>query len=253
MGVFDRLFRGSGNKVAHPYTALQTDVHSHLLPGIDDGASDMAESLEMARNMVALGYRRAIVTPHIMSDAYPNTPEEILAVADRLRTALAEHGIPLEIECGAEYYLDEWFLEHTTHPDLLCWGGEARYLLFETSYVSKPMFLTEAVFNLKANGYQPVMAHPERYQYFWSQDAMEEIEHLHVAGLLMQVNITSFAGSRGKRASKIAHEMATKGMVSFLGTDMHKPLQVNSLHNAFAASKDLQLLVESGQLLNSRL
>lgn len=236
-----------------PFSALGLDIHSHLIPGIDDGATDLEDALALIRELHALGYRRLVTTPHIMSDAYRNTPEIIREGLLKVQKALASEGIEVQIEAAAEYYLDEVFLEKLEEEPLMTFGGEEKYLLFETSYVSKPMSLTDAIFRLKSKGYTPVLAHPERYQYFWELEDIGPIRQLRERGALMQLNITSFAGTRGRRAAFIAKEMARNGLVDLLGTDLHRMAQTEALRRAWKTSKELRELAESGQLLNHRL
>ncbi len=251
MGLFKNIF-GSGT-AAPPFSPLQVDIHSHLIPGVDDGAVDLEDSLNLIRELHKLGYQKLITTPHVMSDAYRNTPETILGGLEKVRKALKKEGIEVEIEAAAEYYLDEWFIQNLEHTELLPFGGEKKYLLFETSYVARPMSLLDTIFRLKTMGYTPVMAHPERYQYFWGYEDVSPIRTLRQRGALMQVNLTSFAGTRGRRAARISREMAKEGIIDFLGSDLHKLTQVPIIHRAFDICKELRQLVDSGTLLNTSL
>lgn len=252
MGFLRNLFSGSSEKQP-PFEGLGLDIHSHLIPGIDDGATDLEDSINLVRQLMSLGFDRFITTPHIMSDAFRNTPETIGNGLKRLRKGLDEAGIEVEIEAAAEYYLDEVFLEMVDSQPLMTFGGEKRYLLFETSYVSKPMSLQETIFKLKSSGYTPILAHPERYQYFWELEDVEPIRQLRERGALMQVNITSFAGTRGRRAARIAKEMAQQGLIDLVGTDLHRSAQIEALERACSISKELKQLIASGQLLNQKL
>ena len=195
MGLFKNLM--GQRKAPPPFSTVKVDIHSHLIPGVDDGAVDMPDSIQLIRDLQGLGYEKLITTPHIMSDAYRNTPEIILGGLEKLQTAVKAEGINIEIEAAAEYYLDEWFSNHLEEADLLSFGGDKKYLLFETSYVAKPLSLQDTIFRLKARGFTPIMAHPERYQYFWEYEDVSPIRTLKERGALMQVNMTSFAGTRG--------------------------------------------------------
>ena len=132
---------------------LEVDLHSHLIPGIDDGSQSMEESLSLLKGLEALGYKKVITTPHIMLDAYKNTPEIIHKGLDDLRKAAREEGIDLEIDAAAEYYLDDGFEALLKEGDLLTING--KYLLFETSYFAKPMQLEEMLFSIAVSGYTP--------------------------------------------------------------------------------------------------
>lgn len=224
--------------------ALEVDMHSHLLPGLDDGAETVEHSLELLREMQALGYRKLIMTPHVMGDFYKNTTADIQAALQKLKDAAQQAGITdLELDCAAEYYLDEWFIRKLeSNEPLLSFGGEKKYLLFETSYINEPFNLEEAIFGLKAAGYTPVMAHPERYTYLYGR--FEELERLREAGVLLQVNLNSLAGHYSAGAKHVAEKLIDQGMVDMLGTDAHhvkhtgllrsKVLLAEYLHKALA-------------------
>ncbi|HHG84349.1 MAG TPA: capsular biosynthesis protein [Bacteroidetes bacterium] len=251
--MFKQLFGGKKQSGEGSLSVLKTDLHSHLIPGIDDGSPDLETSLEMIRGLMELGYRKFITTPHIMSDAYPNTPEIIRAGLDKLREAVAEAGLDVKLEAAAEYYLDEIFIANLDKVELLTFGGERKFLLFETSYISRPMSLGDTIFRLQSLGYSPVMAHPERYQFFWRESGVDEIRGLRNRGLKMQVNLASFTGRQGRRAAIIAREMAKEGMIDFLGSDLHRPSQVATVGKAPAASKELRQLLQNATLLNQEL
>jgi tyrosine-protein phosphatase YwqE len=252
MGLFQRLFGTRGTQFAS-FASLKSDMHSHVIPGIDDGASSLDDSLDMLRAMSELGFQKVITTPHVMRDGFPNTPEGIKAGLERVRREAQEHAISIELEAAAEYYLDEAFLT-SIESGLLFFGGQPKFVLFETSYVSKPMSLNNAVFKMQTHGYTPVLAHPERYQYWWGKsDALEEMEELRNRGVKFQVNISSFAGRHGKASQVLAKQLVKSGMVDFLGTDMHKARQAETMKEALKGSKDLRALLDSGNLLNQHL
>ena len=201
---------------------LEVDMHSHLLPGLDDGAETIEHSLELLQALRALGYRKLVMTPHIMGDFYKNTPEGIRAALQLLREAAAVAGLgDVELECAAEYYLDEFLGRKLVDgTEMLTFGGDKRYLLFETSYMNEPLNLFDIIFELKAQGYTPVLAHPERYTYFYGRFA--EIEKLRRDyGVLLQVNLNSLAGYYSPAAKKVAEQLTDGGLVDFVGTDTH--------------------------------
>ncbi|WP_245706011.1 tyrosine-protein phosphatase [Catalinimonas alkaloidigena] len=194
-------------------------MHSHLIPGIDDGAQTLEESIEMIRYFASLGYRKLITTPHIIHDYYENTPEIIEQGLQQVRDAVAQAGIDLTIEAAAEYYLDEYFAECLKERQpLLTFGGN--YVLVETSFLNAPILLEALAFQLQAVGYQPVLAHPERYQYLQNDFSM--VERLLQMGLLMQVNILSLGGYYSKGARRCAERMIDQGWVHMLGSDCHR-------------------------------
>lgn len=209
--------------------SLTIDLHSHLIPGIDDGSVSMEESLNLLRGMEALGYGKVITTPHIMFDAYKNTPKIINDGLLSLREAAQSEGIEVEIEAAAEYYLDEGFYDHMHSKGVMSVKG--KYILFETSYVSKPLQLEEMIFEIGAAGYIPLMAHPERYRYI--KDPLKEYGRLKELGVMFQVNLNSLGGHYGKDAKKKADFLSSEGMIDFLGSDVHHMKQVKTLTDVF--------------------
>jgi tyrosine-protein phosphatase YwqE len=220
-------------------------MHSHLLPGIDDGVRSNEHSLETIRRLMDLGYEKFITTPHVMSDTYPNTPELIKEKLASLHDFLKENNMNVEVSAAAEYYLDEFTMNAVNGPDDLLTFGK-KYLLFETNYLSEPYILKEFIFNATSRGYRPVLAHPERYQYM----TMEKAQDLVDRGVLLQVNLLSLSGFYMKSARKFAEKLIENKMVSFLGTDCHNDLQAVAIRQAlqtkaFAKAAELPLLNSS--------
>ncbi|WP_243900162.1 MULTISPECIES: tyrosine-protein phosphatase [Hymenobacter] len=230
---------------------LVVDMHSHLLPGIDDGAATVEHSVELLREMQELGYRKLIMTPHVMGDFFRNTPATIRAALTQLRTAASAAGITnIELECAAEYYLDEWFgRKLETNEELLTFGGDRHYLLFETSYINEPFNLAETVFNLRAAGYQPVLAHPERYTYLYGR--FEELERIRESGVLLQVNLNSLAGYYSSGAQRVAEKLIDAGLVDMLGTDTHNVKHTATLRNKVLTTNYLRKALELPLLNNT--
>jgi tyrosine-protein phosphatase YwqE len=208
---------------------INVDLHSHLIPGIDDGSASMEESLILLKGMADLEYQKVITTPHIMLDAYKNTPQIIHEGLDALRKASETEGIEVEIEAAAEYYLDDGFYDLLHKGDMLTINGE--YLLFETSYVSKPLQFEEMIFEIGAAGYRPLMAHPERYRYI--RDYKKEYGRFKELGVMFQVNLNSFGGHYGRDAKQKAEFLSQEGMIDFLGSDVHHKKQVVTLESVF--------------------
>lgn len=206
-------------------SVLSIDIHSHLIPGIDDGAKDINESLVLLKALEDAGYKKVITTPHIMVDTYCNTKKNIEEGLEKLRIVAKKNHINLCIEAAAEYYLDEGFLMHLRSGEVMTFGDN--YLLFETSYVAKPLQFDEMVYEMIALGYKPVMAHPERYRYI--QEYKNEYKKLKEQGIYFQVNINSFGGHYAKDAKKKAEYLSKYGMIDFLGSDVHHIKQVQSI------------------------
>ncbi|MCB2406967.1 tyrosine-protein phosphatase [Hymenobacter lucidus] len=250
---FDRFF-GSSSAPATPVAALaglEVDMHSHLLPGLDDGADTVAESVELLRALRALGYRKLIMTPHIMGDFYKNTPAGVRAALKLLQDAATAAGITdVALECAAEYYLDEWLQQKIDGPEpLLSFGGDKKYVLFETSYINEPFNFEETVFNLKSAGYQPVLAHPERYTYFYGR--FPALEKVRENGVLLQVNLNSLAGYYSSGAKRVAEKLIDAGMVDMLGTDAHNLKHTDTLLQKVVPSPYLKKVLTQPLLNNS--
>jgi tyrosine-protein phosphatase YwqE len=203
---------------------IEVDIHSHLLPGIDDGVKSFEESKELIQDFISLGYKKLIITPHVMSDVYNNSTEIILSKCNELKKYLEMYRIDIKIECSAEYNFDEEFINRIENNDLL--PIEKKYILFETSYYEKPINFENIIFKIQAKGYIPILAHPERYRYF--QD-LEEYNKLKEKGVLFQCNINSFGGFYGKSAKKKFDYLANNNMIDFLGSDAHSKKYLESL------------------------
>ena len=249
MSFFFNIFNSSKSKVAADLSVLKCDVHSHFIPGIDDGAQKMEDSISLIDEFYKLGYKKVITTPHILTDGYKNTPEIILSGLEKVRVALKHEQIPIQIEAAAEYYLDFDFERKLEHEKLLTFGG--KYLLFEVSYINPPDNLDQIIFKLLTNGYKPVLAHPERYN-FW-HNKFEKYEQLKENGVLLQLNINSLTGYYSRSTKKIAEQLIEKNMISFLGSDCHHVGHVNLIKTQAVYQKSLHKLIESGMLMNSSL
>lgn len=209
------------------YEALTTDMHSHLLPGLDDGSASMDETMQMLTTFADRGYRRLYTTPHILSDYYPNSPETILPALEEVRKEVKVRGLEIEIYAAAEYYMDDAFIEAVDQGKPLLSIGPKKYLLFETAFINEPVHLRDVIFKLFSNGYTPVLAHPERYQYFF--DNMRRVQEIYDSGVLFQVNHLSFANYYAPPVTKLAEALADAGMIQFLGTDCHKPRHLEAM------------------------
>lgn len=216
-----RVFRSGTPKDA----VLETDLHSHLIPGIDDGAKNLEESLRLVRALHALGYRRLITTPHTMMHRFPNSTDTILRGLDTLREALHAAAVPVTVDAASEYYLDEHFLAMIQDKALLTFGENE--VLFEMSYVIPPVELGTILFELQSHGYTPVLAHPERYLYF--HDRIEEYARLKERGVRFQVNINSLGGYYSKPVRKAAKTLMEQGWIDYLGSDTHHQRHADTL------------------------
>ncbi|WP_439584281.1 tyrosine-protein phosphatase [Dyadobacter bucti] len=195
------------------------DIHSHMIPGIDDGVETVEDAVEMVRKLQDLGYSRAVTTPHVMWDCYKNTPEIILSGLEDVRKASKEAGLTLQIDAAAEYFIDEHFIELlTTGQQLLTLPGNR--LLVELPYSTPLMNTSETLFSILERGYQPVLAHPERYTYFYSDPSV--YKKLADQGCELQVNVLSLTSYYGDNVNKMAEWLLRHDLISFLGTDAHR-------------------------------
>lgn len=223
-------------------------MHSHLIPGIDDGARTMEDSLNLVKEMHRLGFSKLITTPHIQSEFYKNTPEIILSGLEKLRGAIAAENIPVQVEAAAEYLLDDGFEEKMKIGSLLSFSD--KYILVEISYYSPPPNLKSLIFNLQCDGYKVILAHPERYSY-WFND-FGKYEDLKERGVFFQLNTVSLAGYYPSPVKKFAEKLIDKGMIDFIGSDMHNMNYMNALENSLR-EKMLSRLMASGRLRNGEL
>lgn len=221
-----------------------TDIHSHLLPGIDDGAQSLEESVALIRGLMDLGYKKLVTTPHIIHDFYPNDPVIIQSKLEYLQQRLVEEGISVDLSAAAEYHLDEFFMEQLEkNAPLLTFGNN--YVLFETPFMNESVYLKECIFKLISRGLKPVLAHPERYIYLHNNFSL--VEDLLNRGVLFQININSLRGHYSKAAKTMAEKLIKEGWVHFLGSDCHSMHHVRLTEESmtlkyFKKALDLPLL-----------
>lgn len=213
--LFSRFSKEKGPPV--DFSTIKADMHSHLIPGIDDGAKTIEDSIALIKRLYELGYRKLITSPHIMSDYYRNTPEIINDGLEKVRAAIKNESIDIEISAAAEYYLDDGFLHKLENEKLMSFGDN--YLLFEISYINCPDNLKEIIFRMQVLGYKPVLAHPERYPFWFNR--FDEYHDFKDQGVLLQINVNSLSGYYGIEAKKTAEKLIDNQMVSLIGTDMH--------------------------------
>lgn len=242
------VFSRSADDLLGNYASINTDIHSHFIPGIDDGCKTLDDSVSLIRSMIELGFRKLITTPHIMSDFFQNTPETILPGLEKLRNRLSQEFLHIELEAAAEYYLDDGFLKLLNQGNLLTFGAE-KYLLVEVSYINYPENINHIGFDILSKGYTPVLAHPERYPYWGVK--FEEYARLKSMGFLFQLNTNSLSGYYGPEVKKTAEKLAAENMIDFIGSDTHHDKHITALRQSLK-SKHLAALLQ-GNLLNKKL
>ncbi|MBK6931245.1 MAG: hypothetical protein IPH12_10420 [Saprospirales bacterium] len=224
-------------------------MHSHLLPGLDDGVPTMDEALEMVEALGRLGYQRLITTPHVMAERYPNTTGTIREQTRAVQEAVKKSGIPVAVFGAAEYFMDDYFGELLQRNDLLPLDTQG-HVLVELSFLHPPLALQQYLFDMQARGLKPVLAHPERYVYYHTK--LEEFQALKNAGCRFQVNILSITGHYGPDVQQAAQLLLKNKMVDYLGTDAHRMRHAVTLKAALRSGhleKPLKKFAYSNPLL----
>jgi protein-tyrosine phosphatase len=244
------FFKKSRPDPSLDFSALSTDMHSHLLPGIDDGAIDMESSMKLIRGLISLGYKKIITTPHINADIFPNTPAIIREGQASVIAALQQEKIEVEFRAAAEYLMDDHFTRALEASEsFLTLSGNL--ILVELSFAVPAINLKEILFDLQLKGYQPVLAHPERYLYFGANKAW--YDQLRDAGCLFQLNLLSLRGYYGKDSLGLAEYLIKKKYVDLLGTDLHNERHLEMLGSSSRTFHTVQRLVDAGLIRNASL
>lgn len=206
------------------------DIHNHILPGIDDGAPTVEDSLNLIRRFQKIGVSDFICTPHIMNDYYPNTPETISAALEKVKAELLfnEDLKEIKLRAAAEYMMDQNFIELLESEKIL--PLKDNYILVEMSYFQAPINLNEILFLLQTRGYKPVLAHPERYAYYHSKD-LSKYKDLKNRGCLFQVNALSLSAHYGKGIQNTAFQLLEDGMIDLVGSDSHREQHIDKLES----------------------
>jgi tyrosine-protein phosphatase YwqE len=224
---------------------LVADLHSHLVPGIDDGSPDVTTSVSLIKGMVDLGYKKIITTPHILWEVYPNTPDMIINGFEEVKEAVRREKIDVELHAAAEYFMDDHFDEHLqSKQPLLKLSGNM--VLVEFSMLTAPMDLQQVIFELQMQNYQPVLAHPERYVYLSRHKST--FDDLKAAGCYFQANLLAFTGHYGNAVLELAEYLLKHDMYDFAGTDLHGRRHLDGLRKLSPAH--LQKLQDSGKIRN---
>lgn len=243
--IFKKRARPAGD-----LQGLVCDMHSHLIPGIDDGSPDLETSLKLTSGLVDLGYKKLITTPHINQDFFPNNPENIGSGKAAVIAELQRQDLTVGFDAAAEYLLDDGFAAKLSTAEPLMTIKD-KLVLIELAFVVPAMNIKELIFELQLRGYQPVLAHPERYLYFAANKGW--YDQLRDAGCLFQLNLMSFAGHYGREARDLATYLLKKNYVEFLGTDLHHERHLDILRTSEPIFRTVQQLLDSGTLRNASL
>ena len=216
----------------------QADMHSHLVPGIDDGVHDSGQALACLQQLSDWGLKRIITTPHVSRDWYPNDTATLQEGKMSLQTLVDANNLPIRVDVAAEYMIDEFFPRLLDTDDLLSFGVE-RYLLIEIGWVAPPQQFEAILFRMQTRGYIPVLAHPERYTYYFGDE--EALSRLRNAGCLFQLNWLSLVGRYGEKVRTQARLLLKNKWVDFIGSDLHRPNDLSALGSLFVLP-DYELL-----------
>lgn len=254
MAVFDKLrnLLGGKKEEALPsfsdFSAIGADIHSHLIPGIDDGVQTLDDTIYLLRQYEALGYKKVFTSPHV-GGGYNNTTQIITEGREKVREAIKQNGINIEFDTIAEYYLDETLAEKIEKRDLLSFGKN--YVLVEFSFLNAPQNIRETIYKIQTSQYRFVLAHPERYSYFQDKD-FREYKSLKDRNVYFQINMLSLAGRYGKGAQVAAERMIDEKMVDFIGSDLHGIKHMEMIKQAVGL-KYMQKIMNYDKLLNKTL
>ncbi|NBL64829.1 histidinol phosphatase [Flavobacterium sp. NST-5] len=226
------------------------DIHSHLIPGIDDGSKSSDQSMLLIGSLKKIGFTEFIATPHIIKTVWDNSPETILPAQKILNDALSNIGHDFQVRAAAEYMMDDSFLNllDTNTPLLTL---KDNYVLVEMSYINPPIQLHDIIFKLRLAGYQPVLAHPERYLFYHNN--ISEYKRLKQSGCLFQLNLLSTVGYYGEKIAKVSEQLLASGLYDFVGSDVHHENHVKSFQRriTFKDAQSLKDLVRNNNQFSS--
>ncbi len=247
LSIFKNVFASKADAMAD-FSAIGADMHSHLIPAVDDGAKSLENSIEMIKGLINLGYKSITTTPHIMWDYYKNTTPILKLGLEKIQNELRNQKIDFKINVSAEYFADEHFEKLIQTGDLI--PIAQNYVLFEVAFNNEYRNIRKVIFDLQMKGYKPIFAHPERYGHMY--DDFKKYEELFDTGILFQLNILSLNGHYGPPAQKIAEQLIKNKMIRFVGTDMHNTRHLAEMPQLLK-NKHLRELIDSGRLMNNQL
>lgn len=221
------------------------DIHSHLLPGIDDGAKNFEDTLQLTKELRSFGISEFITTPHSMQHFWANSSEQIIANETATLIDLKKNQINTPFRAAAEYMMDERFIKLFQSKDILTLKDN--YVLVEISYTNPPIQLYSIIFDLRVAGYIPILAHPERYIFYHYN--FNEYLKLKKAGCFFQLNLLSVVEYYGKSIAGIAEKLLQKGLYDFVGSDVHHENHIA----AFNEKVKLKNLISLKECINNNL
>lgn len=248
MSFWKSLFKSKAKKndVAGKLAWVGVDMHNHILPGIDDGSQDIAQSLHLIAGLKELGIHKCVSTPHIMHGVHNNNPTTIQDAHQKLKQALAEQAVKFELHYAAEYMIDDQ-LDSLIQSGKLCTLPN-RHMLIEMSYLAESKALFQTIKDIQEKGYQPILAHPERYNYYHQN--FKVYKEIKDAGCLLQLNLLSISRYYGEGVKSTALTLIKSGMYDLVGTDMHHEKHLNAL-KMVAAKYDTFDLLKNNPIKNA--
>ncbi|MCP9199915.1 histidinol phosphatase [Gramella sp. GC03-9] len=192
------------------------DFHNHILPGIDDGAQNIEDSLQLIEEFKNIGIHTIVASPHVMGDFYPNSKTQIREALNKVKHKIQDN---FDISAAAEYMMDQNFLDLLKADEILAVHGE--HILVEMSYFQQPINLFEVLFSIQNRAYIPILAHPERYTYLHERN-LERYRDLKTRGCKFQINMLSLSGHYGEGVQKTAYKLLENDLIDFICTDAHK-------------------------------
>jgi tyrosine-protein phosphatase YwqE len=244
------IFKKKSKKLSQAIdlSALKTDMHSHLIAGVDDGSKSLEESVALVKGLAELGYNKLYTTPHIQQDKFRNTPEIITGGLSDLKAELNKEDVHIRMEAAAEYLIDDGFREKMESGKLMTIGDN--YVLVELSYFTEPFGLKNTFFELQTNGYKVILAHPERYTYW--HNSFEVYEELYNRNIYLQLNINSLTGWYSEQSMKVAQKLIDHKLIRFLGSDLHNEVYLKQLQMSLYEPY-LDKVLSSGKIMNHKL
>jgi len=232
------FFKKKEIPLSHFFPDGFVDIHSHLLPGIDDGAKNLEDSIALITKMRSYGVKNFITTPHVLGDIYPNSSKLILEKLQLVKNELIKREMTdINISAAAEYMMDEQFSTRLENKDILTLKDN--YILVEMSYFNAPYNLYDILFEIQLKGYKPILAHPERYIFY--HNSFENFQKLKRAGCLFQLNLLSLTEQYGKSVQNTAKKLIKEGFYDFVGSDTHHAAHLQKLQTITTA-KNVKLL-----------
>lgn len=204
---------------------FNTDIHCHVIPGIDDGAKTAESAADLIERMQGWGIERIIASPHVTQETFENNSATIKPALESLHSELSMRGNSIEMLHSAEYRIDSLLSKRLENNDIMPYPND--YILIENSFLQEPWNIDQLVFDLQVRGLNPILAHPERYLYYHHRP--ERYKQLHEAGLALQINLLSLAGYYGPGEQKIARHLIKEGLVNFIGTDLHNTRHADAI------------------------